>query len=123
MKKILLLIAFMQSSIMLIGQNLNDKISVVTWSWTSTGAYEDVTLSVRNYSESNIRLFNVYAVDTESNEIFFSEINSNLSLNSNSSKSYQISRSNYGSLTYRGWFFNIVYLNMNDGEMQGRDVF
>lgn len=122
MKKILLLIAFMQSSIMLIGQNLNDKISVVTWSWTSTGAYEDVTLSVRNYSESNIRLFNVYAVDTESNEIFFSEINSNLSLNSNSSKSYQISRSNYGSLTYRGWFFNIVYLNMNDGKLYHKAV-
>ena len=122
MKKLLLLIAFMQSSIMLIGQNLNDKISVVTWSWTSTGAYEDVTLSVRNYSESNIRLFNVYAVDTESNEIFFSEINSNLSLNSNSSKSYQISRSNYGSLTYRGWFFNIVYLNMNDGKLYHKAV-
>ena len=122
MKKQLLFIVFMLSCIMSIGQNVNDKISVVTWSYTSTDTYDEVKLIVSNYSECNIRLFNVYAIDASSYEIFFSEINSGTSLNSNGSKSYQFTRSNYGSLSQRGWYFNIVYLNLNDGKLYHKAV-
>ena len=122
MKKQLLLFILMLICISSIGQNVNDKISVVTWSYTMTGSYDEVKLSVGNYSDCNIKLFNVYAIDASSYEIFFSEINSGTSLNSNDSKSYQFTRSNYGSLSQRGWYLNIVYLNLNDGKLYHKAV-
>lgn len=116
MEKQLLTFLLLSISMLLFGQNLNDRISISIHSIGYTGGgVGDCTIGIRNSSDCNIKLFNVYASNVETGEIFFSDTNPNTTLGAYNSTSIQINFDDNTFMRYGEWNFNVVYINLNDG--------